>query len=134
MNPKDALQGKRILIVDDHAMNIFALECALTSVVDVDVTSVRSGHEALDQLCNPEHGFDFVLMDMMMPVMNGYETTQKIREAEARTGSAVTIIAVTARAMQEDREKCLAAGVSDYVRKPVNLPDLLATMVRHCQS
>ena len=132
MDAKAILKGKRVLIVDDHALNIFALETALNAVLEVEIQSVHSGKAALELLAQADNGFDIVLMDMMMPEMNGYEATEKIRDAEKGGDTELTIIAVTARAMQEDHDKCLAAGVSDYICKPVNLTELIDMMAKHC--
>ena len=131
MEPRDILQGVRVLIVDDHPLNIFALESALKSVLDIEILSAQSGSEALELLSSDDHGVDVVLMDMMMPIMSGYEATQRIRENEKQGGTALIIIAVTARAMKEDREKCFSAGVSDYVSKPVNIFTLIEVMAKH---
>lgn len=133
MEPREVLKGRRILIVDDHQLNIFALKSALTAVLDIDVLSAESGPEALELLSADDHGIDLVLMDMMMPAMSGYETTEILRAQEQHTNNALTIIAVTARAMKEDREKCLAAGVTDYVSKPVDVFELMAVMAKHCE-
>lgn len=133
MDHKEALRGKRVLIVDDHQLNIYALQSALNAVLDIEVLSADSGAEAVKLLSADEHGIDMVLMDMMMPAMSGYEATEILRAQEQDANQALTIIAVTARAMKEDREKCLAAGVTDYVSKPVDVFELVEVMARHCE-
>ncbi|HEU4564977.1 MAG TPA: HAMP domain-containing protein [Gemmatimonadaceae bacterium] len=117
--------GKRILIVDDDVRNIFSL----TSLLEDHGMTVRfaeNGRDAIAMLqAEPDH-FDLVLMDVMMPEMDGYETTRAIREdLRFRT---LPIIALTAKAMKGDREKCIAAGASDYITKPVEAEQLLSLM------
>ena len=118
------LAGKKVLIVDDDLRNIFALTSALEhhDVRVIHAETGRSGIEVLQR--NPDT--DLVLMDIMMPEMDGYETTRAIRQLP-RIGS-VPIIALTAKAMMGDREKCLQAGASDYVAKPVDLAYLFSVM------
>src|SRR5262249_6510265 len=115
------IAGAKILIVDDDVRNLFALVSALERQ-GVCVVAAESGQAAIDMLKNSS-GIDIVLMDIMMPDMDGYETIRIIREMEP-FGS-LPIIAVTAKAMKGDREKCLEAGASDYIPKPVETEDLL---------
>lgn len=129
---RELLHGKRILIVDDHPLNIFALESALNALLEVRTAAARSGGEALTLLARDPMPADIVLMDMMMPDLDGYETTRRIRASGRPALERLTIIAVTARATLEDRDKCLAAGVSDYITKPVDIHALIAMMARHC--
>jgi CheY-like chemotaxis protein len=116
--------AKRVLIVDDDVRNIFSL----TSVLEdhgMEVSFAENGRDALRQL-EANAGIDLVLMDVMMPEMDGYETTRTIREnAQWRS---LPIIALTAKAMKGDREKCIAAGASDYITKPVDTEQLLSLM------
>jgi CheY-like chemotaxis protein len=123
-DPIRVLTGKNALIVDDDARNIFAM----TSLLErngMQVMAADSGTEALAML-DRQSDVDIVLMDIMMPDMDGYETTSHIRQT-ARFRN-LPIIAVTAKAMKGDREKCLAAGASDYVTKPVDPEQLLSLM------
>ncbi len=110
-----------MLIVDDDVRNIFAL----TSLLErhhLGVIYAESGNAALDLLSgNPD--VDVILMDIMMPEMDGYETIRAIRQMPQFRK--LPIIALTAKAMKGDREKCMEAGASDYITKPVNLEDLI---------
>lgn len=118
------LGGKKILIVDDDVRNIFALT-SLLEQHQMEVLYAENGREGVETLqANPE--IDIVLMDIMMPEMDGYETTRVIREqSEFRS---LPIIALTAKAMQGDREKCIEAGASDYITKPVDTEQLLSLL------
>ncbi len=113
-------EGKKILLVDDDIRNIFALTSALEQK-GATIFVGRNGQEALDKL-NQEPQIDLVLMDIMMPEMDGYEATRRIRKQ--KRFSKLPIIAVTAKAMVDDQEKCLDAGTNDYVSKPVDLEKL----------
>lgn len=119
------LANKKVLIVDDDVRNIFALT-GLLEQYQMQITYAENGREGIDQLkANPD--VNIILMDVMMPEMDGYETTQVIRQQDRF--KALPIIALTAKAMQGDREKCLAAGASDYITKPVD-PDQLLSLMR----
>jgi CheY-like chemotaxis protein len=119
-----ALKGKKALIVDDDIRNIFALTSILERY-EMDVQYAENGHDAL-KLLNQNPEVDVVLMDVMMPEMDGYEATRRIRENE--TFEELPIIAITAKAMKGDREKCIAAGASDYVTKPVDADQLIGLL------
>jgi signal transduction histidine kinase/HAMP domain-containing protein/CheY-like chemotaxis protein len=121
---KDVLDNKKVLVVDDDVRNLFALT-AVFERSKIDVITAESGREALEIL-NKDKGIDIVLMDIMMPEMDGYETIQMIRK-EQRNKS-LPIIAVTAKAMIGDRQKCISSGASDYITKPVKTDQLLALM------
>src|SRR6185436_6157177 len=114
------LQHRCILIVDDDPLNTFALASYLETF-DLKIYTAGNGFDALD-LLQQHQQIELVLMDIMMPVMDGYETIKQIRENPAMAG--IPVIAVTARAMKGDREKCLRAGATDYISKPVNLKEL----------
>ncbi|MCX6044255.1 MAG: response regulator, partial [Chloroflexi bacterium] len=90
----------------------------------------RHGREALERLAQPHHNYQLVLMDCQMPEMDGFETTRCIRQREQVEGGHISIIAMTAQAMKGDRERCLAAGMDDYVSKPVRMADLSQVLVR----
>jgi CheY-like chemotaxis protein/signal transduction histidine kinase len=119
------LSGRKVLIVDDDLRNIFAISTALENYKMV-VSYAEGGREALEKL-QQEDGFSAILMDVMMPEMDGYETTRRIRSMPAY--SKLPIIMVTAKAMRGDREKCLQAGASDYITKPVDM-DQLRSLLR----
>ncbi|MES2329614.1 MAG: HAMP domain-containing protein [Bacteroidota bacterium] len=120
----DILTGKNILVVDDDVRNLFALTTVFERY-NINVITAESGKEAINILTeNPK--VDMVLMDIMMPEMDGYETTQKIRREHKN--SLLPIIAVTAKAMKGDRQKCIEAGASDYITKPLKIDQLLSLM------
>jgi CheY-like chemotaxis protein len=121
---EDVLAGKNILVVDDDVRNLFALTTAFERY-NINAITAESGKEAISIL-NENNDIDIVLMDIMMPEMDGYETTQKIRRENKN--SSLPIIAVTAKAMKGDREKCIEAGASDYITKPVKIDQLLSLM------
>ena len=120
----EVLRGRKVLIVDDDARNIFALTSLLENH-EVDVISATNGRSAIE-IIQRTPDLSLVLMDIMMPEMDGYATMREIRnEAQFRT---LPILALTAKAMKGDREKCLDAGASDYIAKPVNTDQLLSLM------
>jgi signal transduction histidine kinase/HAMP domain-containing protein/DNA-binding response OmpR family regulator len=123
-NKEDILTGKNILVVDDDVRNLFALTTVFERF-NINVVTAESGKEAINIL-NENPKIEMVLMDIMMPEMDGYETTQKIRREHKN--STLPIIAVTAKAMKGDRLKCIEAGASDYITKPVKIDQLLSLM------
>lgn len=117
-------EGRSVLLVDDDLRNIFALTSALESK-GLKVVAARNGFEALENLeKNP--GVDAVLMDIMMPKMDGYEAIKRIREMPQF--KELPIIALTAKAMKGDHERCLKAGANDYLPKPVNMMNLISVL------
>jgi CheY-like chemotaxis protein len=116
--------GKKILIVDDDVRNIFSMTSVLESY-GMEVVFAENGKDAI-RVLEENPGVDLILMDVMMPEMDGYETTRAIREMDRFR--ALPIIAVTAKAMKGDREKTLAAGASDYITKPVDTEQLMSLM------
>jgi CheY-like chemotaxis protein/two-component sensor histidine kinase len=120
----DVLTHKKVLVVDDDVRNLFALTTAFERY-NIDTITAESGQEAM-RILEDNSNIDIVLMDIMMPEMDGYETTQKIRREHKNTS--LPIIAVTAKAMKGDREKCIEAGASDYITKPVKIDQLLSLM------
>ncbi len=118
-----AFAGRRLLLVDDDIRNIYALSSILEELgFETEVAS--NGQQALDILA-VQRDVDIVLMDMMMPVMDGYQATHELKHER---GFAAPVIALTAHAMKGDREKCLAAGADDYLAKPVSHADLVAML------
>jgi CheY-like chemotaxis protein len=120
----EALVGKKVLVVDDDVRNIFAL----TSLLErhrMQTAAAGSGEEAIEAV-NKSSDISLVLMDIMMPEMDGYETMRRIRQDPKFRR--LPIIALTAKAMKGDREKCLEAGASDYIAKPVNTDQLLSLL------
>jgi CheY-like chemotaxis protein len=118
------LQGKTILVVDDDIRNIFALSSVLERR-GINVLTASTGREAI-AILESTRSVAMVLMDIMMPEMDGYETMAVIRKDPAL--ARLPIIALTAKAMKGDREKCLNAGASDYLAKPVNTEQLISTL------
>jgi len=120
----DALVGKKVLVVDDDVRNIFALSSVLERRGMIVLTA-GTGRQAIEMLeSTPDVAI--VLMDLMMPEMDGYETMRVIRQKTALRR--LPIIALTAKAMKGDREKCLEAGASEYLAKPVNTDQLLSAL------
>jgi CheY-like chemotaxis protein len=120
----EVLRARKVLIVDDDARNIFALTSVLENH-EVTVLSATNGRQAIEMI-EETADLSMVLMDIMMPEMDGYETMREIRrDPRFRT---LPILALTAKAMKGDREKCLDAGASDYIAKPVNTDQLLSLM------
>jgi signal transduction histidine kinase/DNA-binding response OmpR family regulator/HAMP domain-containing protein len=119
-----ALADKKVLVIDDDLRNIFALT-SLLEHHDIKVLHAENGRAGIE-LLRKTPDVDIILMDIMMPEMDGYETTQAIRQVPAFQN--LPIIALTAKAMKGDRDKCLEAGASDYVTKPVDLEQLFAVM------
>lgn len=118
------LSDKKVLLVDDDMRNVFALSSILEDK-GMDITIARDGLESLDKLKeNPDT--DIVLMDIMMPKMDGYEAMQEIRKQ--RIHEKLPIIALTAKAMKGDRSKCIEAGASDYLAKPIDTDKLLSML------
>ena len=119
------VKGNKILLVDDDVRNVFALSSIL-EMDGMEVIFAENGIESLELLQkNPD--IDLVLMDIMMPEMDGYEAIKRIREIPQFEN--LPIIALTAKAMKEDREKCMEVGASDYIAKPID-PDQLISLIK----
>jgi CheY-like chemotaxis protein/signal transduction histidine kinase/CHASE3 domain sensor protein len=126
-NRESALEGRRVLVVEDDIRNIFALSSVLEPT-GISVVIARNGREALDVLARSSKdasaSIDLVLMDIMMPEMDGFTAMREIRKRGE--WKHLPIIALTAKAMKDDHEKCLAAGASDYIAKPLDVEKLLS--------
>jgi CheY-like chemotaxis protein len=120
----EVLRGRKVLVVDDDARNIFALTTLLENH-EMEPLSATNGRQAIE-LIKQQEDIGIVLMDIMMPEMDGYQTMMEIRRDPKF--EALPILALTAKAMKGDRDKCLAAGASDYVAKPVNTQELLSLL------
>lgn len=125
----EILKGKNILIVDDDAYNIFALSAALEDF-EANITSVTNGVDAVAAVTATDQPMDIVLMDIMMPEMDGYEAMRTIRD---KGFTDLPIVALTAKAMRGDIEKCLEAGASDYMAKPIDVAKLIELMEKLLQ-
>jgi CheY-like chemotaxis protein len=123
-NREDILVGKNVLVVDDDVRNLFALTSVLEKY-EMNVITAESGKEAIHVL-NTNPRVEMVLMDIMMPEMDGYETTRRIRLEHNNKN--LPIVAVTAKALKDDRQKCIKAGASDYIIKPIKIDQLLSLM------
>jgi len=124
MQSETSLTGKKVLLVDDDMRNIFSLT-SLLDALEIVVIEAENGLEALTRL-NEHTDIKLVLMDIMMPEMDGYEAMRHIRQH--RTYNNIPIIAMTAKAMTDDKQKCLDAGASDYISKPIDTQKLISTM------
>lgn len=121
---EELFRGKKVLLVEDDSRNVFALVKALESK-SFDVTIASNGKQCIE-IIKQRTDFDLVLMDIMMPIMDGFETMKAIRLDPAMQET--PIIALTAKAMKSDRDKCLEAGASDYISKPLNMDQLFSLM------
>jgi CheY-like chemotaxis protein len=126
-NRETALEGRRVLVVEDDVRNVFALSSVLEPK-GIRVTIARNGREAIDVLTRSSQmessAIDLVLMDIMMPEMDGFTAMREIRKRNEWKN--LPIIALTAKAMADDHDKCLAAGANDYIAKPLDVEKLLS--------
>lgn len=121
-------KGRRVLLVDDNALNIEIAEELLT-YVGIQVEKATDGKQAVDTLRGrPENYFDIVFMDIQMPVMNGYEAVREIRASDRKDLKTIPIVAMSADAFSDDIQKAAASGMNDHVAKPIELPKLLAAL------
>jgi len=124
MDNNDFYKGKKILVVDDDKVSI-SYATAVLRGTGVEVLSARNGEEGV-AIASKEN-LDLILMDMQMPIMDGYDATRAIR----KFNPTIPIIAYTARAMVDDKQKCLDAGCNDYLAKPVYPKDILTMMEKY---
>lgn len=124
LEKEEALAGKRILIIDDDMRNVFTLSSILEEK-GIEVLVGKNGREGIVKLSTNE-GIDLVIMDIMMPEMDGYSAIREIRSSKAH--SRTPIVVLTAKAMKEDRERCIEAGANDYMTKPIDAERLLSLL------
>lgn len=122
----ERLRGRRVLIADDAAINRMVVERALRRE-GADVAQAEHGREALDRLEAEPRGFDAVLMDIQMPVMDGLAATRAIRRDPRWTG--LKVIALTAGVLSEERDAALSAGADDFLSKPVDLGEMISRLI-----
>lgn len=128
------LEGMKVLLVEDNELNMEILESILEEL-HIKVTSAADGEIALKLFCDSaENEFDIILMDIMMPVMDGYETTRKIRELERKDSKTIPIIAMTANAYVEDIQKCIAAGMNEHISKPIDTDRFISVLSGYAKS
>ena len=125
--PEDKKESLRILVAEDNLINQKLAKYMLSNLGH-EVTLAANGKEAVESSQNNQ--FDFILMDVQMPVMDGLEATRAIREREKQSYLHIPIIALTAHAMKGDRERCLEAGMDDYISKPINYSELMEAIKR----
>lgn len=118
------MASKRILLVDDDSRNIFALSHVLKKE-GYEVLTAENGNQALDAL-KQDSQFDVILMDMMMPEMDGYEATRIIKADDKLKH--IPLVALTAQAAKKDKEDCINAGADEYMSKPINIDNILALL------
>jgi CheY-like chemotaxis protein len=123
-NKSEIFKNKKILIVEDDHRNIVSLSFLLEER-DIIILTAQNGKEALGVMKN-NSDINLVLMDIMMPEMDGYQTMKEIRKQQQYKN--LPIIAITAKAMKEDRQKCIDAGANDYLAKPIDVDQLLSKL------
>lgn len=130
-DPKEQFQGKRVLIVDDVDLN---REIAVTVIEDAGMKAetAENGQAAVDMIAQSKDGYyDLILMDVMMPIMDGYQATQEIRKLKNRKLADIPIIAMTANAFEEDRQAAMKAGMDDHLAKPIQIEKLYEMMTKY---
>ena len=122
------LSGKRVLLVEDNAINM-EIAHAILEEEHLDIAEAKNGKEALEIFRNSKTGeYDFIIMDVMMPVMDGLEATKAIRELEREDAKKIPIIAMTANAFEEDRKKAVKAGMNGHIAKPISADVILENL------
>lgn len=121
------LAGLRLLLVEDNFLNQ-QIACELLQAEGAMVTVANDGAAGLACVTAPGL-FDAILMDMQMPVMDGYEATRRLR---AQGHSSLPILALTAHVLEAERDECRAAGIDDFIAKPIDFDELIGTVARHC--
>ncbi len=129
----NTIKGKKILLVDDDAFN---REIAITLLTESGfvVDFAESGQDAIEKYSSSPNGFyDIILMDLMMPIMNGYEATKQLRNIQSNRNEYIPIIAMSANAFEEDKRKVLEVGMDSHISKPINIKHLLSTLAKYLQ-
>lgn len=130
--PKENLSGRRILLVEDNELNR-EIAAFLLKDEGISVTEAEDGQQAVECFLKmPEGYYDAVLMDIMMPVMDGYQATRAIRGSGKKDAEMIPIIAMTANAFAEDKRKTMEAGMDAHLSKPINVPELMDTIRKFC--
>ncbi len=126
-----SIEGARILLVEDNEINLAVAQSLLEERGAV-ITAARDGQQAVDAFAASEPGqFEVILMDIMMPVMDGYEATRAIRAMGRSDAKMVPIFAMTANAFVEDIEHCLAAGMNEHIAKPIDLEQMVRVIAKY---
>lgn len=125
-----SIAGTKILLVEDNELNM-EIACSILETFDVNITKVFNGQEAVDAFANnAPHTFDVILMDIMMPILNGYDATRAIRKLDREDAKQIPIIAMTANAFEEDKKQAMLAGMSAHVAKPIDFKKLKAEIYK----
>ena len=123
-----SIAGTKILLVEDNELNM-EIACSILETFDVNITKVFNGQEAVDAFANnAPQTFDVILMDIMMPILNGYDATRAIRKLDREDAKQIPIIAMTANAFEEDRRDAIEAGMNGHLAKPINIKLLIETL------
>ncbi len=131
VDSQTGIQNVKILLVEDNALNIEIIAELLREQGGAKVTCAHNGQEAVDVFStHPQGSFDVILMDIMMPVMNGMEASKAIRKLERPDAETIPIIALTANAFVEDQKKSQAAGMNAHLTKPLNMGTLIRTITK----
>ena len=130
---ENSIQGVRILLVEDNAINMEIAKCLLEEKEAV-ITEAHNGKEAVEIFASSqEHAFDVILMDIMMPEMNGLDATINIRNMKRADAAAIPIFAMTANAFAEDIKKCREAGMNEHFAKPLDMKKMVRTIHKYCE-
>ena len=131
--PVQGLDRLRVLVAEDNPVNQMVID-GLLRHIGIEAQMVNNGEEAVQAVLTTRPPFDLLLLDCEMPRLDGFGAARHIREHEARTGTGhLPIIAMTAHALAESRDRCLAAGMDDHLGKPLTLEQLIATLQRWAQ-
>jgi len=126
-----SLRGKTFLIVDDVSLNRQMIKAMLSSIEDLVVEEASDGKEAIDKFLEKPERFSLILMDIQMPVMDGLEATRVLRAMDLEYAKKVPVIALTAATLESEIKECIAAGMNDFIAKPMTYDDLIAIAAEH---